>query len=479
MQKLNTTEIANVDISKVGGDRVFNSYETVVGFFEQNSKEQLLNFFAQPSVNTNSGIITWYTKAVGQARPFSELNDSERASLVTKIKSNCQEIRELSNAVEKASGTDVKLARTLRAMLISPEIKDSIFDVDGTPVMTQWGCSPFKGSTRNSDLIAIDDRLKSLTTTSVIDTPQSPEEQGNKPLSASSIKAEEVTARPSEPLAQPVEPLVTATKPTDLPPDNPPITAGTDIATPSSAHPVRWRWLIILLLTLLLIAGLLLKKWFYPPQYDYEAENKLRENISELWIEVDNKNRVCRPPVSATPPPTAQDPAASAPPVLSTDEVSRRLENESVSELGAVNVSLAWSGPYDLDLIVIDPTGWQLGPYVSSTEKRTGASSPSGGKLDIDANRCVQMSGCAYRNDPVENISWKESPPKGRYRVLVGVFSINSKPNALASIPFTVVVTVNQKKNTFNGIIEPKDVQCTEQRCSTPALMPITSFSIE
>jgi hypothetical protein len=89
------------------------------------------------------------------------------------------------------------------------------------------------------------------------------------------------------------------------------------------------------------------------------------------------------------------------------------------------------------------------------------------------------MSGCPYRNDPVENISWTESPPKGRYQVLVGVFSVNSKPNALASIPFTVVVTVNQKKNTFNGVVATKDLQCNEQRCFTPSLMPITSFTIE
>ena len=78
---------------------------------------------------------------------------------------------------------------------------------------------------------------------------------------------------------------------------------------------------------------------------------------------------------------------------------------------GTVRVTLSWGGDDDVDLHVIDPSGFRIN-YIDRT-------SPSGGTLDRDDN--VNMCG----NDPepggVENVFWPSSPvaPSGTYTVEV------------------------------------------------------------
>lgn len=79
---------------------------------------------------------------------------------------------------------------------------------------------------------------------------------------------------------------------------------------------------------------------------------------------------------------------------------------------GALQLTLSWSGPADLDLHTTDPNGEEI--YFDNPE------SASGGKLDHDAN-----AGCEEQEStPVENTYWPpNAAPSGSYTVWVHVYS--------------------------------------------------------
>ncbi len=99
--------------------------------------------------------------------------------------------------------------------------------------------------------------------------------------------------------------------------------------------------------------------------------------------------------------------APAAPP-----EFKSRLEKTG-AKTGAIQISLIWDGPHDLDLHCFDPNSDDIS--FSSPRSR------SGGQLDVDSN-----AGCEKntRDKPVENIVWDAgSPPEGPYQVLVHFFT--------------------------------------------------------
>jgi len=74
---------------------------------------------------------------------------------------------------------------------------------------------------------------------------------------------------------------------------------------------------------------------------------------------------------------------------------------------GDVQVTLLWDSTDDFDLAVSDPAG-DLIYYGVKT-------SPSGGRLDVDAN-----AGCGSFDEPVENVFWpRGAAPGGTYTVIV------------------------------------------------------------
>jgi hypothetical protein len=103
--------------------------------------------------------------------------------------------------------------------------------------------------------------------------------------------------------------------------------------------------------------------------------------------------------------------------------------------------------------------------------------SASGGSLDIDANACQKMSGCQSRSDPVENISWNVKPPAGRYDVYVALFSANVASDQRENIPYTVVVTIDGKKTSYEGTINATNMVCGD-RCRSKDKVKVTSFVV-
>jgi hypothetical protein len=84
---------------------------------------------------------------------------------------------------------------------------------------------------------------------------------------------------------------------------------------------------------------------------------------------------------------------------------------EAGAKHGTVQFSLSWENKSDLDLHVIDPSGYHI--FFGNIR------SPSGGELDIDRN----VSLLEATNKPIEHIVWPEdSGPEGDYRVAVHLY---------------------------------------------------------
>ncbi len=103
---------------------------------------------------------------------------------------------------------------------------------------------------------------------------------------------------------------------------------------------------------------------------------------------------------------------------------------------GDVQVSVAWTGATDVDLHVLDPTGFEVyfGDRVA----------PTGGRLDLDSN-----AACSIDNVNNENIVWpSNSAPSGSYTVVVDYWSDCQQPRS----DYVVTVQVRgQQPRTYTG----------------------------
>lgn len=103
---------------------------------------------------------------------------------------------------------------------------------------------------------------------------------------------------------------------------------------------------------------------------------------------------------------------------------------------GAVQVSVSWDVPSDVDLHLVEPSGEEI--YYGN---RTSA---SGGVLDLDSN-----AGCGGSDVRNENITWPDSsPPRGEYTVRVNYWSSCGQ----SATNYVVTVRVaGQSTRTFQG----------------------------
>lgn len=103
---------------------------------------------------------------------------------------------------------------------------------------------------------------------------------------------------------------------------------------------------------------------------------------------------------------------------------------------GDVQVSVAWTGATDVDLHVLDPTGFEVyfGERVA----------PTGGRLDLDSN-----AACSIDNVNNENIVWPtNAAPAGAYTVVVDYWSDCQQPRS----DYVVTVQVRgQQPRTYTG----------------------------
>lgn len=415
-----------IDVKGINGQPVFTYYQQLVSLLQRDaSQPPLATLFAEPVVNALKGEIAWSTKLLGEVRTFDSLSESEKISVAERLSSNCQRVRTLAQQISGAVGSTASAhgAQALLAMLSTPDALNSIFLVGEQLVIAQWGCIPYGDKSSDFD---IDKRF---------------------------AKA----FRPAEKI----------------------VAAQQTRSQPAGTLPAFLPWLILLLLLLLLVAGLTNRQWigWVVEGSTSQEEVALRTRVDQLWTQIGLKAQSCPPLVSERTAPVVP-PLAAAPPVpaeantVSSSEIDRRLQANDVEQGKYINVALAWQGDADLDLLVAEPSGTTISMYNDHVKK-----SPSGGSLDIDANACQKMSGCATRPDPIENISWNQKPASGRYQVRVNMFSANAPLAERKDVPFTVVVTIEGKKNTYEGVVKVGDMVCAE-RCHSKAPINITFFVV-
>lgn len=215
---------------------------------------------------------------------------------------------------------------------------------------------------------------------------------------------------------------------------------------PPPGAPPRWPWLaaaLALLLLLLLALWLLWRDpfgWFATATPECRAnlaeiaalqrleeaqaqEGALRAELARILAEAGRRRIECPPPpapAAAPPPPQQPAQAPTAPPPPQSTDVDRA--NREGAQQGDVQIILAWDDRNDLDLAVQCPDG-----QVISFRQR----SACGGELDIDRN-----DGPPFTRTPVENVTFRQPPAPGRYRILVDFFGRNDGPAS----PFRVTL---------------------------------------
>ena len=102
---------------------------------------------------------------------------------------------------------------------------------------------------------------------------------------------------------------------------------------------------------------------------------------------------------------------------------------------GDITITLAWKTSDDLDLHLVEPDGTTV--YYGKPRSRNGAD------LDID------MNADEISSTPIENICYRKTPPRGRYRVKVDFFSRKSQE---AEIPYTIYVRNGSSEKYFTGV---------------------------
>lgn len=416
------TKRTQIDVQGINGQPIFSYYQQLLGLFKKEGGDQSLShLFAEPVTNVLRGEVSWVTKLDGPIRAFEALSTEEKLTVAKKLSQSCEAVRRIANQVAASSGPSAAFgAQALRAMLSTPDALASLYMVGDQLVIAQWGCTPYGQQASHH---SIDARFAQIYT------------PASKVIAAQ--QAAQVAA-------------LTPKRSFDFVP--------------------LAQWMTLAALTVLLLAGLFYKQWstVLDPGPSVQVEESLRAHVDQLWIQVEKKAAACFPPAPPRPPLTSQE----SPATVSSLEVERRLKESEVVQGKYVNVTLAWKNQADLDLIVVEPSGAAVSMYENDVRK-----SASGGSLDIDANACQKMSGCASRPEPVENISWNIKPPSGRYDVYVALFSANVPLAQREDIPYTVVVTVGGKKTSYEGLIKTTDMVCGD-RCRSKVRQKVVSFDI-
>ena len=100
------------------------------------------DLLAIPEVDPTGRRIDWYAPFEGQVRKLSELDDGQRHAILNEVHRLHGEITGLADSMDEPqrSTAERNFARLLRHALTAPG-EDTLYVVDGKPVMTFWGFS--------------------------------------------------------------------------------------------------------------------------------------------------------------------------------------------------------------------------------------------------------------------------------------------------------------------------------------------------
>jgi len=100
------------------------------------------DLLAIPEVDPTGRQIDWYAPFDGTVRSLADLDETERAAVLDEVRRLHDDLSSLAESMEAParSGAERNFARLLRHALTAPG-EETLFVVDGKPVMTFWGFS--------------------------------------------------------------------------------------------------------------------------------------------------------------------------------------------------------------------------------------------------------------------------------------------------------------------------------------------------
>ena len=116
------------------------------------------------------------------------------------------------------------------------------------------------------------------------------------------------------------------------------------------------------------------------------------------------------------------------------DEIDR-LRDSLGGCVGEITVTLSWKTYDDLDLHLQEPDGTTI--FYGNKRSR------NGGVLDIDMN-----AGGRKSSNPIENICYKNTPPSGKYKIMVHFYK---RKTEIDRIPYMVYVKVGNSIKSFKA----------------------------
>lgn len=126
----------------LAGDPVWRAARQLRAAITQRLSGEHADLLAIPEVDPSGRRIDWYAPFDGEVRRLPDLGEAERAALQEKVHRLHNDLVGLAVSMEEPtrSGAERNFARLLRHALTAPG-EETLYVVDGKPVMTFWGFS--------------------------------------------------------------------------------------------------------------------------------------------------------------------------------------------------------------------------------------------------------------------------------------------------------------------------------------------------
>lgn len=126
----------------LAGDPVWRAAPQLRAAITQRLSREHADLLANPEADPSGRRIDWYAPFDGEVRRLADLGEGERASITATVQRLHGDLATLAESMEapQRSGAERNFARLLRNALTAPG-EETLYVVDGKPVMTFWGFS--------------------------------------------------------------------------------------------------------------------------------------------------------------------------------------------------------------------------------------------------------------------------------------------------------------------------------------------------
>ncbi len=226
----------------LAGDPVWRAAPQLRAAITQRLSREHADLLAIPEADPSGRRIDWYAPFDGEVRRLADLGENERAGITAAVQRLHGDLATLAESMEapQRSGAERNFARLLRNALTAPG-EETLYVVDGKPVMTFWGFSA-------------DAALPGafLPSAPIVPQPMAP-----APAAAAAAAAAPEAVMASAPAIAPAIVVERAT---------------------------WWQWLLLALLLLLLLAGLAYLLRPYLPHLEPRLEAEARDRALEFSV---------------------------------------------------------------------------------------------------------------------------------------------------------------------------------------------------